>query len=1149
MGGHRGGPQPPHGATAATVAPGGPGGGGSGGLIASYDGKIAGLYDLEETLGRGHFAVVKLARHVFTGEKVAVKVIDKGKLDEVSRAHLFQEVRCMKLVQHPNVVRLYEVIDTQTKLYLVLELADGGDLYDLIMRHDGGLPDHVAREHFRQIVRAISYCHQLHVVHRDLKPENVVFFEKLGVVKLTDFGFSNRFCPGQKLETSCGSLAYSAPEILLGDSYDAPAVDVWSLGVILYMLVCGTAPFQEANDSETLTMIMDCKFTVPNHVSLPCKRLIQRMLIREPERRATLEEIASDPWLCEGDVEGGGDGSGTAAADFLPLISREHVSEEDHALIIQKMVNGKIAAKEEILEALDKNEYNHVTATYFLLAERKLRAHRQEQQRLQQGGVAPFAPNKRAPQFHHHQGNQGTGVVVSATAPGGQNRVHHFGTPHPPRPVSAGYTQGTPRPAPRLSPHLPSLIVSGKTYGNEGLESSLIEDKAEEDNTTLKVSQTHLSVPRTPLEVPQSYRARKCSIVQEEEDEDDISSPGRDDGHGNHGGAGGSGSLNRRGSRSEGRLNVAVQERLAMAPPPPAPSTTSTTSSTTSASPASRKQGEGAKASYAPCKPQSPCPQKRPLVEPPRPTRPRVLSPTTTTTVLTASSTVAIPPRPVSAAPPAPRYRSLPSPTRPLHAVCSSPQLTLNEIFEEGSEQVQGGGGGPRPPPPPPVQRSYHRPGGAKLGPSQQQRHASPEARGAPAATDVGRGSGFERRQRMHKARTASCSSSDASDEDSESRKKRAHKLKSLPPKRDSHDDSSDSQDPGGGGGGTGGGGNSNGGGGDEGGGGGGGGRSGPDPPGGHHHDGSGGGGRRHNSSGGHHHPFRRRSAGGGAGETRLRESQSLNRITEVQEGAESVTPPPVSRAAALTAAAPPEGGGANPDDSPRSRSTSIGVRLFGGWRRPQSSGAAIGASETDEGRNAAPAAGVGSQAGGGEKSVLVVPSPAERGVIAGDGTCRPPVRKSGEGEEEGEGKENRRVRNSWSAGGGGEYGGKARLARYFRLHRKLWLPGLLRGRLYKAQSCGSIRDRVRSAPPPAGVVGASEKHCRVMNGGSATLGKAKKAASSEAVDGTVQPCSDINRNMGKGGKVGVVSGPVGLAVALPCPCHGLDSSECCSLC
>ncbi|XP_054739604.1 SNF-related serine/threonine-protein kinase isoform X1 [Anastrepha obliqua] len=337
----------------------------------SYDGKIAGLYDLEETLGSGHFAVVKLARHVFTGAKVAVKVVDKTKLDDVSKAHLFQEVRCMKLVQHPNVVRLYEVIDTPTKLYLVLELGDGGDLYDYIMKHEGGLSEEFARKYFKQILRAITYCHQLHVVHRDLKPENVVFFEKIGVVKLTDFGFSNKFSPGQKLETFCGSLAYSAPEILLGDSYDAPAVDIWSLGVILYMLVCGQPPFEKANDSETLTMIMDCKYTVPPQISQNCKQLISSMLVRDPKNRATLEQIAAHPWINEI--------SEFDATDSFPLISRQQLSDEDHAFIIQKMINGNIASKEEILQALDKNKYNHITATYFLLAELKLRKRREEQ--------------------------------------------------------------------------------------------------------------------------------------------------------------------------------------------------------------------------------------------------------------------------------------------------------------------------------------------------------------------------------------------------------------------------------------------------------------------------------------------------------------------------------------------------------------------------------------------------------------------------------------------------------------------------------------------------------------------------------------------------------------------------------------------------
>ncbi|KAJ8415702.1 hypothetical protein AAFF_G00402590 [Aldrovandia affinis] len=336
------------------------------GFKRGYDGKIAGLYDLDKTLGRGHFAVVKLARHVFTGEKVAVKVIDKTKLDSTATGHLFQEVRCMKLVQHPNIVRLYEVIDTQTKLYLILELADGGDMFDYIMKHEEGLSEEMAKRYFAQIVHAISYCHRLHVVHRDLKPENVVFFEKQGLVKLTDFGFSNKFQPGKKLTTSCGSLAYSAPEILLGDEYDAPAVDIWSLGVILFMLVCGQPPFQEANDSETLTMIMDCKYTVPPHVSSACKDLIDLMLQRDPKRRASLEEIEEHAWLQGVDPS-------PATKYSTPLVSHRSLSEEEHNSIIQRMALGDIADRETIIEALETNKYNHITATYFLLAERILR--------------------------------------------------------------------------------------------------------------------------------------------------------------------------------------------------------------------------------------------------------------------------------------------------------------------------------------------------------------------------------------------------------------------------------------------------------------------------------------------------------------------------------------------------------------------------------------------------------------------------------------------------------------------------------------------------------------------------------------------------------------------------------------------------------
>ncbi|GAA30506.2 SNF-related serine/threonine-protein kinase [Clonorchis sinensis] len=342
-----------------------------------HDTKIAGLYDLQHTIGRGHYAVVKLARHVFTGEKVAVKVIDKTKLDDVAQDHLFQEVVCMKLVQHPNVVRLYEVIDTPAKLYLILELGDGGDLYDYITKQGCGLHEKVAKRYFRQIVTAIAYCHKLHVVHRDLKPENVVFFEKLGVVKLTDFGFSNRFTPGMHLDTACGSLAYSAPEILLGDPYDAPKVDIWSLGVILYMLVCGRLPFQEVTDSETVTKIMDCDYTIPDYLSPECKRLISRLLVREPEKRAHLDDVLLADWLkpCESDEL-------PIEMFSVPLVSRECLSFEDHMEILSKMSEGQLATVEEIQSTLDRNEYNHIAATYYLLAERKLKRNYVEQYKV-----------------------------------------------------------------------------------------------------------------------------------------------------------------------------------------------------------------------------------------------------------------------------------------------------------------------------------------------------------------------------------------------------------------------------------------------------------------------------------------------------------------------------------------------------------------------------------------------------------------------------------------------------------------------------------------------------------------------------------------------------------------------------------------------
>ncbi|XP_026165242.1 serine/threonine-protein kinase MARK1 isoform X3 [Mastacembelus armatus] len=204
-----------------------------------------GNYRLLKTIGKGNFAKVKLARHVLTGREVAVKIIDKTQLNPTSLQKLFREVRIMKILNHPNIVKLFEVIETEKTLYLVMEYASGGEVFDYLVAH-GRMKEKEARSKFRQIVSAVQYCHQRRIVHRDLKAENLLLDADMNI-KIADFGFSNEFTLGSKLDTFCGSPPYAAPELFQGKKYDGPEVDVWSLGVILYTLVSGSLPFDGQN--------------------------------------------------------------------------------------------------------------------------------------------------------------------------------------------------------------------------------------------------------------------------------------------------------------------------------------------------------------------------------------------------------------------------------------------------------------------------------------------------------------------------------------------------------------------------------------------------------------------------------------------------------------------------------------------------------------------------------------------------------------------------------------------------------------------------------------------------------------------------------------------------------------------------------------
>ncbi|KAJ3131874.1 SIK kinase 3 [Geranomyces variabilis] len=318
-----------------------------------------GYYDLEKNVGEGNFAKVRLATHTLTGEKVAVKIIDKSKLDKTTSKKLFREVRIMKLLSHPHIVRLYEVIDTPKELYLIMEYASGGEIFDYLVAH-GRMKEKEARRHFRQIVGAIDYCHGLHVIHRDLKAENLLLDGNMNV-KIADFGFSNQFSPGQRLNTWCGSPPYAAPELFQGKEYSGPEVDIWSLGVVLYVLVCGALPFDGSTLAKLRSRVLAGKFKVPFYMSTDCERLVKRMLQLDPTKRITLDQVQADKWFTEGyehDV---------AASVQVP--KPQPLTAEQSARVLSELEEiglDRVAVK----KSLDEGTYDHLAATYYLIADK-----------------------------------------------------------------------------------------------------------------------------------------------------------------------------------------------------------------------------------------------------------------------------------------------------------------------------------------------------------------------------------------------------------------------------------------------------------------------------------------------------------------------------------------------------------------------------------------------------------------------------------------------------------------------------------------------------------------------------------------------------------------------------------------------------------
>uniref|UniRef100_A0A665V910 Si:dkey-16p21.7 n=1 Tax=Echeneis naucrates TaxID=173247 RepID=A0A665V910_ECHNA len=337
-------------------------------LTVGQSNQYVGPYRLEKTLGKGQTGLVKLGVHCITGQKVAIKIVNREKLSESVLMKVEREIAILKLIEHPHVLKLHDVYENNKYLYLVLEHVSGGELFDYLVKK-GRLTPKEARKFFRQIISALDFCHSHSICHRDLKPENLLLDEKNNI-RIADFGMASLQVGDSLLETSCGSPHYACPEVIRGEKYDGRRADVWSCGVILFALLVGALPFDHDNLRQLLEKVKSGVFHMPHFIPPDCQALLKGMIEVNPDKRLTLEAIQKHAWYQSGRNEPCPEQPPPRRVCLKRILS---LTELDPDVLESMYSLGCFRDRVKLTQDLTSEEENQEKMIYYLLLDRKER--------------------------------------------------------------------------------------------------------------------------------------------------------------------------------------------------------------------------------------------------------------------------------------------------------------------------------------------------------------------------------------------------------------------------------------------------------------------------------------------------------------------------------------------------------------------------------------------------------------------------------------------------------------------------------------------------------------------------------------------------------------------------------------------------------